>query len=309
MIAKHFPFFLAAAEEANFQRAARRLNIAQSALSRHIGALEADLGGVRLFERLPRGVRLTASGQLYLEDVRRILASVDEATIRVQRLERGQTGRVRVAFTEAVAARPLLAAVLRRFQGAYAEVQIDLIAMVSKDQRAALRTGEIDIGFLYAEAGDEGEFMTLHLMTDNFVLAAPWGHPLLDLPEIRLRDLAGQPLIFPSRWHAPVLYDRMMAEFRSRNIIPTIVTENPSADILNCLVSAGVGLGFLITSQRERAPADVVLRPIVDFSLPLPLVLAWLRDNGSPIIPNFLAAVTAEQTVAIRESAIFPTSR
>jgi DNA-binding transcriptional LysR family regulator len=294
MIAKHFPFFLAAAEESNFQRAAQRLNIAQSALSRHISALEADLGGIALFERLPRGVRLTASGQLYLEEVRRILGELDAATLRVRRLARGQTGRIRVAFTEAVAARPLLAGALRRFQADFPEVQVDLIAMVSKDQRAALRKSEIDVGFLYAEAGDEQEFMTRPVMTDDFVLAAPQGHPILDRPEIRLADLAGEPLIFPSRWHAPVLHERMMAAFRSRGIAPNVVTENPSADILNCLVSAGVGLGFLITSQSERAPSDVVLRPIVDFSLPLPLVLAWLSDNRSPIIPNFAASVRSE---------------
>ncbi|MDB5397475.1 MAG: hypothetical protein JWM91_4981, partial [Rhodospirillales bacterium] len=67
--------------------------------------------------------------------------------------------------------------------------------------------------------------------------------------------------------------------------------ENPSADILNCLVSAGIGIGFLITSQKDRAPANVVLRPIADFSLPLPLVLAWRKDHPSPIIPNFVTAV------------------
>lgn len=291
MITKHFPFFLAAAEEANFQRAAERLNIAQSALSRHISALEADLGGVLLFERLARGVRLTATGQLFLEEVRRILADVDQATRRVQRHERGQTGRIRVAFTEAVAARPLLAEGLRTFQSAFPEVQIDLIAMVSKDQRLALRKGEIDVGFLYAEPGDEGEFDMLDLMTDDFLLAVPTGHRLLRLPEIRLADLADEKLIFPSRSNAPSLHDRMMAEFRSRNMVPRIVTENPSADILNCLVSAGIGIGFLITSQSERAPGSVELRPIADFSLPLPLVLAWLKDNRSPIIPNFAAAV------------------
>src|ERR1700744_403652 len=128
MITKHFPFFLAAAEEENFQRAAVRLNIAQSALSRHISALEQ-----------------------YLADVRRILEHVDEATLRVQRVERGQTGHLRLAFTEAVAAQPLLADALRRFQSGFPEVQIDLIAMRSKNQREDLRKGRIDVGFFYAE--------------------------------------------------------------------------------------------------------------------------------------------------------------
>jgi DNA-binding transcriptional LysR family regulator len=119
----------------------RPVSISPSRLSRHISALEEDLGGVKLFERLPRGVRLTNSGEQYLSDVRRILESVDEATLRVQRVERGQTGHIRVAFTEAVAAQPLLAAALRRFQAGFPEVQIDLIAMRSKNQREALRKG------------------------------------------------------------------------------------------------------------------------------------------------------------------------
>jgi DNA-binding transcriptional LysR family regulator len=290
MITKHFPFFLAAAEEENFQKAAARLNIAQSALSRHISALEEDLGGVRLFERLPRGVRLTDSGEQYLADVRRILESVDEATLRVQRVERGQTGHIRVAFTEAVAAQPLLAEALRRFQSGFPEVQIDLISMRSKNQREALRKGRIDIGFFYAEAGDEEAFDWIPIMTDDFLLALPPGHRLAGAARITLDDLAGEPLIFPSKWHAPSTHERMMAEFRKRNIAPNIVAENPSADILNCLVSAGIGVGFLITSQKDRAPATVELRAIADFSVPLPLVLAWLKDNQSPIIPNFVAA-------------------
>jgi DNA-binding transcriptional LysR family regulator len=290
MITKHFPFFLAAAEEENFQKAAARLNIAQSALSRHISALEEDLGGVRLFERLPRGVRLTGSGEQYLADVRRILESVDEATLRVQRVERGQTGHIRVAFTEAVAAQPLLAEALRRFQSGFPEVQIDLIAMRSKNQREALRKGRIDIGFFYAEAGDEEAFDWIPIMTDDFLLALPPGHRLTAKARITLDDLKDEPLIFPSKWHAPSTHERMMAEFRKKAIVPNIVAENPSVDILNCLVSAGIGVGFLITSQKDRAPATVELRAIADFSVPLPLVLAWLKDNQSPIIPNFVAA-------------------
>ncbi len=293
MITKHFPFFLAAAEEENFQKAAARLNIAQSALSRHISALEDDLGGVKLFERLPRGVRLTESGEQYLADVRRILESVDEATLRVQRVERGQTGHLRVAFTEAVAARPLLATALRAFQAGFPEVQIALIAMRSKNQHEALRKGEIDVGFLYAEPGDEDDFAMVQVMIDDFLLALPPDHALAAKDVIRLEDLAGEPLIFPSKWHAPSTYERLIAEFRNRGLTPNIVAENPSADILNCLVAAGIGSGFLITSQQDRAPPGVVLRPIADFSLPLPLVLAWRKDSASPIIPNFARAVGA----------------
>ena len=63
MVIRHLPFFAVVAEEQNFQRASQRLNIAQSALSRRIRDLEAELGDIPLFVRMPRGVRLTPSGQ------------------------------------------------------------------------------------------------------------------------------------------------------------------------------------------------------------------------------------------------------
>ena len=100
-----------------------------------------------------------------------------------------------------------------------------------------------------------------------------------------LDDLADEPLIFPSKWHAPSTYERVMAEFRKRGIIPNIVAENPSADILNCLVAAGIGIGFLITSQKDRAPATVALRPIADFTLPLPLVLRLVWSQAPRALP------------------------
>jgi len=125
------------------------------------------------------------------------------------------------------------------------------------------------------------------------MLALPQGHRLLAAPRIALEDLAEEALIFPSKWHAPTTHDRIMVEFRRRNISPNIVAENPSADILNCLVAAGIGVGFLITSQKDRAPSTVALRAIAEFSVPLPLVLAWRKENHSPIIPNFVDAVRA----------------
>src|SRR5438309_11671747 len=75
---RHLRYFVGVGEEQHFGRAAERLHIAQPALSRQIQDLEKEIG-VPLFERLPRGVRLSAAGRLFLEDSRRILAEVQEA--------------------------------------------------------------------------------------------------------------------------------------------------------------------------------------------------------------------------------------
>src|SRR5690348_13933774 len=96
---RHLRYFVAVGEEQHYGRASRRLRVAQPALSRQIQDLEKDIG-FALFERLPRGVRLSAAGKLFLEDARRILQEVNDAAVRAARVARGQTGTLRVGFTE-----------------------------------------------------------------------------------------------------------------------------------------------------------------------------------------------------------------
>src|SRR6516162_4149116 len=88
---RHLRYFVAIGEEGNYRRAAQRLSVAQTALSTQIQDLEAELG-FQLFDRLPRGVKLSAAGRMFLEDARRILQQVSEAAARAARVARGQSG-------------------------------------------------------------------------------------------------------------------------------------------------------------------------------------------------------------------------
>ena len=76
---RHLRYFVAVAEEQHYGRAAKRLRVAQPALSRQIQDLESEIG-FELFDRLPRGVRLSAAGKTFLEDSRLILQQVNEAS-------------------------------------------------------------------------------------------------------------------------------------------------------------------------------------------------------------------------------------
>src|ERR1700685_3796548 len=96
---RHLRYFAAVGEEQHYGRAAHRLGVAQPALSRQIQDLEEELG-FKVFDRLPRGVKLSAAGRLFLEDTRRILQSVDEATTRATRVARGESGTLRIGFAE-----------------------------------------------------------------------------------------------------------------------------------------------------------------------------------------------------------------
>src|SRR5260370_41568223 len=96
---RHLRYFVAVGEEQHYGRAARRLRLAQPALSRQIQDLEEELG-FKLFERLPRGVKLNEAGKLFLQDARRILQDVNEAAARAGLVARGLLGALRVGFPD-----------------------------------------------------------------------------------------------------------------------------------------------------------------------------------------------------------------
>src|SRR6202171_3601256 len=112
---RHMRYFVAAGEEQHFGRAAARLHLAQPALSRQIQDLEREIG-FELFDRLPRGVRLSAAGKAYLDDVRSVLGQGSAATDRAGRVARGLAGTLRVGFPESASWHGIVPDSFRRFR-------------------------------------------------------------------------------------------------------------------------------------------------------------------------------------------------
>src|ERR1700731_7949 len=122
---RHLRYFVAVGEDQHYGRASRRLGVAQPALSRQIQDLEKEIG-FELFDRMPRGVRLTAAGELLLEDARRILQEVGEATARAARVARGQSGTLRIGFAENASWRGVAPDSFRRFREQHPDVDLQL---------------------------------------------------------------------------------------------------------------------------------------------------------------------------------------
>lgn len=139
---RHLRYFVAVGEEQRYGRAAQRLRVAQPALSRQIQDLEDEVG-FNLFERLPRGVRLSAAGKLFLEDARRILQQVNEATVRAARVARGQSGTLRIGFTENASWHGVVPDSLRRFRERQPDAELQLYPAGSVDQVEAIRSGRV----------------------------------------------------------------------------------------------------------------------------------------------------------------------
>src|ERR1700731_4701727 len=127
---RHLRYFMAIGEEQHYGRAARRLRVAQPALSRQIQDLEKELG-FALFDRLPRGVKLNSAGKLFLEDARRILQEVEEAKLRAERVATGKAGTLRVGFVEALSWHGVVPDSIRLFRSRLPDAELELHPLLS----------------------------------------------------------------------------------------------------------------------------------------------------------------------------------
>src|ERR1700687_3410182 len=189
---RHLRYFVAIGEEENYRRAAQRLNVAQTALSTQIQDLEAELG-FKLFDRLPRGVKLSAAGKLFLEEASRILRDVNEAAARAARVARGQSGTLRIGFTENASWRGVVPESFRRFREQQPDAELQLQPAPSLEQLDAIRSGRLDAGFLNFMPKADLELDQLLVATQRVELAVPKRHPLTKLKKLRLRDLTDAP--------------------------------------------------------------------------------------------------------------------
>jgi LysR family carnitine catabolism transcriptional activator len=188
--------FLALAETKHFRRAAERCRLSQAAFSQLIRRLEAA-AGMRLFERSTRQVSLTAEGEVLVAAAARILADVDAALADLQDHAARRKGRVGVAALPSLAAGSL-PEIFALYRARHPGVQLELFDALSDRCVALVREGRADFA-LTAAGPSLAEFDTRPLTTDDFYLVCRKDHPLADRRRIRLRDLAGSPLIHLAR--------------------------------------------------------------------------------------------------------------
>lgn len=295
---RHLRYFVAVGEEQHYGRGAQRLRVAQPALSRQIQDLEEEIG-FKLFDRLSRGVKLSTAGKLYLEEARRILQQVDDATRRAKLVASGQSGTLRAGFIESMSWHGVVPDSFREFRERQPDAELQIKPLSSLEQVQSVRSGQLDAGFLFTIASIDRELAQLDIALVNLMLAVPRGHPLAKRKALRLRDLSSASFIWFPRRESPLFYDRLMhACFRGGLKSPHIVQEGLNEATILSLVSCGLGVAFVSSATRWRCPESVSLVSVTDLKLPLPFALIWRKDNDSPLLAKFVAAVRSLPEVA-----------
>lgn len=291
-------YFQAVADAGSFSRAAERLHISQPPLSLQIKALEDELG-VRLFDRGPRGVRLTPAGQAFLDGVRGILRGLDQARIKAQAAGRGEIGTLSVGFVT-IAGYGILPTALKRFREQLSQVDVELHELTTDVQIRELRAGRLDLGIGLGPVNDPG--LTFEpISRESLLLAAPIGHALLPgSGPVRLKALADEPFIVPPRDVGPGLYDLIISLCRANGFTPRITQHARQMQTVIGLVASGMGFAFVPESVRALGRTDVQYRTWKGASGYVEIGLLSARERQSPAAARF-AAVLMDAVLAVRD--------
>jgi LysR family transcriptional regulator, benzoate and cis,cis-muconate-responsive activator of ben and cat genes len=281
---RHLRYFQAVAEELSFSKAAKRLHVAQPALSRAIKQLESSLGA-DVLERTRHMVRLTPAGAVLLHEVRLLLDQVEDISSRVRRTAAGEEGELRLGYI-GPPTQPFLGSLLGEYRKRFPRVSVHLEErtpervweMVAKRRLSAALTRPV----LVNEALG---LRTVTLSEERLGIVVPTHHPLARRRSLGWSALQREPLIVLARREGIGLHDAVIAGCRQAGVIPRLAHTPSLIGTVMLYVEAGAGVGVVTESVVTPAPGlkFIRLKPV----LRVPLVFVWHEDDDSPPVQRF----------------------
>lgn len=288
---RHLRCFLAVAEELHFARAAERLHIEQSPLSRAIKELEEELGAP-LFLRTTRSTKLTHAGRLLIEHVPRVFTALQQARDSVKAAANGFRSQLRVALSDGIS--PLrFSSFLALCRQEEPEVEIRLSEVALSQQIKGLNDDLYDVGFAQSDEVGDG-IVAVSAWSESLIVAVPERHPILVHKRIPLEELLRYPLVLCDP-QACEGHARQVERFlRQAGAEPLIAEQVASCDLMMALVAAGFALGLsgesCIAASRETG---IVGRPLAGRTPQLTTYLLRSTREPSATLARFIERVEA----------------
>lgn len=289
--------FVVVAEELSFRRAAERLHVDQSALTRRIQKLE-HLVGFALFERTTRAVSLTEPGRLFHRENTALLHGYAAALAAARRVAQGRAGLLRIAYMS-FAATTLMPRAVAAYRREHPAVDLALRYLPTQGQKIALANDEIDAGFMIGPF-DHPDVAVVALDRDRLYVAMPIGHDLSCRDVVPPKDVEGVPVILGDSAEWEAYRTRLEDLFSAEGVRLDVQFEASNTLGLIGLVSAGLGITNIPGSLVGILGPLIEVRPIAHPHFMVETVLARRRKNRATATLDFaaMAKFIAEDAMA-----------
>lgn len=283
---RHFKCFVAVAEELHFHKAAKRLGVAQPALSRTIQNLENELG-VTLFLRSNRSVEITTAGVELLKGCKEVLNKTSQIIEDVQRVHQGKIGTLRIGYTDN-AINGCAPQLLKRFQSQEPDIELRLAHKVTSEQLRGLEDGTIDFGFATGSVARAG-FEFLCIQRERFVCVVYDGHIFSDRKRLLLKELANEPMVqgVPEQWEHFQSYLTPM--YRKAGFEPTVSQHGLTTSDIMQLVACGMGIAILTESIGDTLAPGLRIVPLEGVEDSLDTIVVWKTDQANSAKAYFVS--------------------
>jgi DNA-binding transcriptional LysR family regulator len=283
-------YFQAVAEELSFSRAARKLSIAQPALSRAVKDLEVELGG-ELFKRNRRMVKLTAAGVVLLREANALLGQSEESLRKVQRTLRGQEGELRLGFI-GPPTQSFLPKVVRLYRKRYPHVSIVLEERTPERVWEMVSKDRLDVGLTRpVSAGDKIGLKTKLIQKEALCAVVPSDHPFARKTKLRWADLRLGPLILLARREGVGLYEAALQGCREAGFSPKIAHTPSIVGTVLTYAEAGMGVGVVPETVAVVNPGEDLHFIPLSPACYVELVLVWSAASDNPAVAGFREVV------------------
>ncbi|ALE04839.1 LysR family transcriptional regulator (plasmid) [Arthrobacter sp. ERGS1:01] len=270
-------YFVEAARRLSMTGAAERLNVAQSAVSAAVSALERQIGSQFFIRQRSKGLVLTPAGELFLRDAQAVLAHLEEALDHARGEQRSVEGRVRLACFSTLAPF-LLPGILGRLRAEHPRLELEVTEADAAGCSAALLSGQTDLALCYDLGLPDGIACTA-VDTARPYLALPPGHKLATRKEIALSELRDEPFVLLDLPHSREL---MLSILRGAGLEPDVRFRSASYETVRTFVANGHGYSILHQRPHHGLTYDggrVATVAIMDQVPELRTVLAHLRTQ------------------------------
>lgn len=252
-------YLVTVAEQRHVGRAAEVLGLTQSALTRAIARLEA-LAGQPLFERHPKGVMLTAAGEVFLHRARRIRIEYDDALSEMHQMKTGEMGILRFGYSPSLDT-PLLMSVIQRMLLHRPAARIQLAEKLMHDLVEMLLDGQLDLVAAPAPQAPHAGLSIQPLYDDILYVVADQNHPLHRRDKLVLADIATEPWLLPERHtHLRIVLNALMQRAGLPEL--NVRVETTSINLTNTLLlrgsrMLGVSSSWSLESMRHMGVAPL----------------------------------------------------